>query len=145
MIRKAKTDDIERLMEIWLAGNLEAHAFINEQYWRRHAGSTKRALGQMDAGITVLVYEDGEGICGFLGMSQGYIEGIFVDKANRGRGIGKQLLSRAKSACQTLTLHVYEKNADALRFYLREGFQVQRVQTDPHTGQVECEMRWLGH
>lgn len=142
MIRKAKADDIERLMEIWLAGNLEAHAFIDAQHWRRHAGSTKKALEQTDAGITVLVYEDGEGIRGFLGMSQGYIEGIFVDKANRGRGIGKKLLEAAKALHPVLRLHVYRKNTRARRFYLKEGFQVRTIQTDPHTGETEYEMLW---
>lgn len=39
--------DVDRLMEIWLAGNLEAHAFIDAQHWRRHADATKHALGQM--------------------------------------------------------------------------------------------------
>ena len=57
MIREARTGDVDRLMEIWLASNLEAHAFIDAQYWRRHADTTKRALGQMGAAVTVLVYE----------------------------------------------------------------------------------------
>ena len=45
MIRVARTGDVDRLMEIWLASNLEAHAFIDAQYWRRHADTTKHALG----------------------------------------------------------------------------------------------------
>ena len=58
MIREARTGDVDRLMEIWLASNLEAHAFIDAQYWRRHADTTKHALGQkMGAAVTVLVYE----------------------------------------------------------------------------------------
>lgn len=117
MIREARTGDVDRLMEIWLASNLEAHAFIDAQYWRRHADTTKHALGQMGAAVTVLVYENALGIRGFLGLSAGYIEGIFVDKADRGHGIGKQLLATAKGLRQALTLHVYQKNADAKRFY----------------------------
>ena len=142
MIREARTGDVDRLMEIWLASNLEAHAFIDAQYWRRHADTTKRALGQMGAAVTVLVYENALGIRGFLGLSAGYIEGIFVDKADRGHGIGKQLLATAKGLRQALTLHVYQKNADAKRFDLREGFWVQSTQIDPYTGEMECEMRW---
>ena len=44
MIREARTGDVDRLMEIWLASNLEAHAFIDAQYWRRHADTTKHTL-----------------------------------------------------------------------------------------------------
>ena len=142
MIREAKTGDVGRLMEIWLAGNLEAHAFIDAQYWCRHADATRAALGQRGAAVTVLVYEDARGIRGFLGLNDGYVEGIFVDKADRGRGIGKQLLGVAKGLHQALTLHVYQKNAGAKRFYEREGFCVQSMQIDPGTGEMECEMCW---
>ena len=31
MIREARTGDVDRLMEIWLASNLEAHAVIDAQ------------------------------------------------------------------------------------------------------------------
>ena len=51
-------------------------------------------------------------------------------------------LATAKGLRQALTLHVYQKNADAKRFYLREGFWVQSTQIDPYTGEMECEMRW---
>ena len=54
MIREARTGDVDRLMEIWLASNLEAHAFIDAQYWRRHADTTKHALGQIDRKSTRL-------------------------------------------------------------------------------------------
>ncbi len=32
MIRKMFPDDLDTIMEIWLASNLDAHAFIGAQY-----------------------------------------------------------------------------------------------------------------
>lgn len=142
MIREAKTEDIDRLLALWLAGNLDAHAFIKAQHWRQHAEAVKEAFYRMGAGLIVLVYQDSRGVRGFLGLNDGYIEGIFVDKADRGQGIGRQLLEAAKALCPVLTLHVYRKNTGARRFYLREGFEVRTIQADPHTGEMEYEMHW---
>ena len=33
MVRKFEEKDLETVMELWLAGNLQAHSFIPEQYW----------------------------------------------------------------------------------------------------------------
>ena len=32
MVRKFEEKDLETVMELWLAGNLQAHSFIPEQY-----------------------------------------------------------------------------------------------------------------
>ena len=34
MVRKFEERDLEAVMELWLAGNLQAHSFIPEQYWK---------------------------------------------------------------------------------------------------------------
>ena len=34
MIRKFEERDLETVMELWLAGNLQAHSFIPERYWK---------------------------------------------------------------------------------------------------------------
>ena len=138
MIRELRKADINIVADIWLDTNIKAHYFIPAQYWKRNLELVKELLLQ----ATVYVYEDNYEIQGFIGMNSEYIEGIFVDKADRGQGIGKQLLAAAKGLCKTLTLHVYQKNADAKRFYLREGFWVQSTQIDPYTGEMECEMCW---
>ena len=36
MIRLFEFRDLDRIMEIWLEGNLNAHPFIKEEYWRQH-------------------------------------------------------------------------------------------------------------
>lgn len=91
---------------------------------------------------TVYVYEDKGSVQGFIGLTENYIEGIFVEESMRDRGIGTQLLHQVKQLFSSLTLQVYEKNQSALRFYFKEGFQIKKKQIDSETGQMEFTMEW---
>lgn len=140
VIRKMKTDDLEDVLQIWLESNLQAHHFIEETYWRDHANLVRSLLPQAE----VLVYEEdktGE-ILGFLGLMENHIAGLFVRKEARSKGIGRALLKQAEKRRPFLTLQVYEKNAGALRFYQREGFQTKSEGVDEETGQKERTMIW---
>ena len=90
----------------------------------------------------VYVYETETGIQGFLGLNGEYIEGIFVSEEAQSRGIGKCLLDCAKDRKPALRLNVYQKNVRAIRFYRREGFQIQREGLDAATGEPDYEMLW---
>ena len=43
-------------MDIWLQGNMEAHSFIDEEYWKKNFDSVKSVLPNVE----VSVYEEGE-------------------------------------------------------------------------------------
>ena len=74
---------------------------------------------------TVYVYEDKQEIQGFIGLSNEYIEGIFVSAEMQSQGIGKILLNHVKGKRNKLILNVYQKNTRAISFYQREGFEIQ--------------------
>ena len=130
--------DVDKTAEIWLEGNLDAQSFIPEEYWRGNYDDVKRQL----AGAEAYVYEDCDGLHGFVGVKDGYIQGVFVRKEMRSKGIGKALLDFCKGKYTELSLHVYSENKKALEFYIREGFQVGKVQSDGNTEQKEYEMIW---
>ena len=138
MIRKLRKADINRVAEIWLDTNRKVHAFIPASYWERNFASVKEMLPQGE----VCVYETENGIQGFLGLNGEYIEGIFVSEQAQSRGIGKCLLDCAKDRKPALRLNVYQKNTRAIRFYRREGFQIQREGLDADTGEPDYEMLW---
>lgn len=138
MIRKLKTADISAVADIWLNANLDAHDFIPAQYWKDNFEGVKEQLAQAE----VYVYENAQGIQGFIGLNGGHIEGIFVRREARSGGAGRQLLDFAKSVREQLTLGVYQKNARALRFYQREGFALQCENADENTGEKEYRMIW---
>ena len=62
-----------------------------------------------------------------LGATRGQIEGVRVDRAYRGRGVGESLfryaMDEAKSmGCEMIQLTTDKKRKDARRFYERLGF-----------------------
>ena len=54
------------------------------------------------------------------------------------QGIGKILLNYAKDKRNKLYLNVYQKNARAISFYKREGFEIQHSGLDEATGERLC-------
>ena len=112
--------DLKRVMEIWLAGNREAHSFVPATYWEANAPMVEEQLQQAE----VFVCERDGVVQGLAGLQGDYLAGIFVAKCARSQGIGKQLLDRIRQGHPSITLHVYRKNRGAVAFYQREGFTV---------------------
>ena len=140
MIRKFETRDLDTVMQIWLHGNLDAHAFIAASFWTEHFEMVRDMLPQAE-----LYVHENEGtrqIDGFIGLTENHIEGIFVAKAARSKGVGKALLEYAKSRKPSLTLSVYQKTERALAFYQREQFTVQSEGIDEDTNEAELQMLW---
>ena len=140
MIRKFETRDLDTVMQIWLHGNLNAHAFIAASFWRGHFEIVRDMLPQAE----LYVHEDKDTrqIDGFIGLTESHIEGVFVAKSARSKGIGKALLDYAKSRKPSLTLSVYQKNQRALAFYRREQFVVQSEGIDEDTNEADIQMLW---
>lgn len=138
MIRKYEKNDHDRVMEIWLSSNLDAHGFIRREYWQDCFGGVSEAIPLAEV-YTAL---SGDEIVGFIGLNEGHIEGIFVDSAHRSEGVGKSLIDFAKELYPKLSLCVYEKNERAVDFYRREGFLPIRRKPDISTGETEILMRW---
>ena len=138
MIRKLRKADINKVADIWLDTNIKAHYFIPAQYWKRNFGLVKELLLQ----ATVYVYEDKQEIQGFVGLSDEYIEGFFVSAEMQSHGIGKILLNYVKGKRNNLLLNVYQKNARAISFYQREGFEIQCNGLDEATGEKDYVMAW---
>ena len=140
MIRKFETRDLDTVMQIWLHGNLDAHAFIAASFWTEHFEMVRDMLPQAE--LYVHEDENTRQIDGFIGLTENHIEGIFVAKAARSKGIGRALLDYAKSRKPRLDLSVYQKNERALAFYRREQFVVQSEGIDGDTNEAEIQMLW---
>ena len=137
MIRKAEENDINAIMNIWLNANEEAHDFIPEEYWESQFDDVRIAISSAE----VYVFEDGI-IKGFVGLVENYIAGIFVIQEFRSTGLGRELLNYLKNIKEELMLNVYIQNENAVRFYLKQGFQVSLKKIEEETGQLEYEMTW---
>ena len=138
MIRPVEQADLDRVLDIWLTANLQAHSFIPAAYWKGNAEAVRQALPQAE----VYVWEEDEMIWGFLGLEGDHIAGIFVHPEAQSRGLGRRLLDRAREGRDQLSLHVYQKNVRAAAFYRREGFSALEAGADEGTGEGELRMVW---
>lgn len=137
-IRKFEDKDINKIMDIWLKGNLDAHDFIDREYWFSNFQYVKTLLPESD----LLIYEENEKVLGFIGIMNNYIAGIFIDEKHRSNGIGHKLLNKAKELYDELDLSVYEKNERAYKFYLKNGF-IETNKCLDDNGEVELIMEYI--
>ncbi len=137
-IRNFDMKDLESIMDIWLNSNIDAHSFIDENYWRSNYDMVKELMPKAD----LYVYEVEEDIVGFIGIQDNYIAGIFIDQSFRGKNIGKKLLDFGKERYEILSLDVYKENTRALNFYLREDFEVASESLDEVNNKTELSMVW---
>lgn len=140
MIRPFEKEDLPVLMDLWLSANMDAHAFIPAAYWAEHAGQVRTQLPRAE--VYVCQQDAAAPIDGFIGINGTHIEGLFVKKACRSKGVGRQLPTHAKQLKPRLTLCVYRQPPKALSFYEREGVAILSEDTDGSTGEKELFMGW---
>lgn len=138
LVRKLKKKDLKHIMKLWRELNIEAHSFIEEEYWLKNESSAEKMIQDAE----VYIYEEKGKPRGFIGLNNNTVEGLFVEKDYQFSGIGKKLMKKAKSGRKKLKLYVYKKNEEALHFYLSEGFACTDIRNNPETGEEEYLMKW---
>ncbi|KAB1437964.1 N-acetyltransferase [Candidatus Galacturonibacter soehngenii] len=141
MIKKIELlegEQLDRIMKLWLETNIQAHDFIDRNYWQSNYEAVKEMMPQ----ATIYAYQEEDTIQAFVGLMDNYIAGIFVSNKMQSKGIGKKLLAHCKNNLDELTLDVYQKNERAVQFYLREGFVITEEKIDENTKEIEYEMKW---
>ncbi len=73
----------------------------------------------------VTVAEAGNDIVGFIAVSGEWVEQLYLDPAWTGKGIGSRLLMDATASLSAVTLHCFQANNGARRFYERHGFRAE--------------------
>ncbi|MWN32485.1 GNAT family N-acetyltransferase [Gilliamella sp. Pra-s65] len=136
MIREYKAEDLDSVMEIWLQGNLQAHDFINPDFFKQNYDLVKMLIP-----MSRLYVQDLNGVKGFIGLTENYISGLFVDQNYRHQGVGKALVNKAKQRHNELLVHVYKKNAAAIDFYLSQNFNIVSESINEETNEPELLMR----
>ncbi|MFE5291118.1 acetyltransferase [Isoptericola sp. NPDC056618] len=117
----AGPEEYPRLVEIWRSAVDATHAFLAED---DRARIEERLASAYLPHVRVLVAERAGRAVGFAGVSDGALEMLFVDAADRGTGVGRALLAHVVDRCGVTTVDVNEQNAQALGFYERAGFTV---------------------
>lgn len=140
MIRKFKEEDTVKVMTIWTKGNFQANSFIDKDYWLLNFNKVK---DEYLKNSSTYVYVENNTIKGFVSvLDDYYIGALFVRKEYKRQGIGRKLLNYVKERYDKLELNVYEKNIDAVLFYVSQGFVNQKIQIDEETNEKEYVMDW---
>ena len=141
MIRRSKEADIEKLLDIWLKANIQSHNFISNDYWEKMLPTVRKYyLPNTDT----FVFEDKRQIKGFISIiDDKYVGALFVSPNYQNNKVGTKLINYAKKIYPELSLKVFVKNEDALRFYQRLGFKIIDEQIDDSTKEKELLMSWF--
>lgn len=132
-IRKFYEGDLDKVMKIWLEGNLSAHTFIGAEQIKNYFGYVSRLIPKAE----VYVYEMNGEVVGFVGLSDQSIQGFFVEEQYQGLGIGTRLLNFIKSNYEYFDLMVFEKNVKAIEFYEKSKLIFEQSLVNEDFGEIE--------
>lgn len=140
MIRKATSQDTDKIMQIWLASSIKAHHFINEDFWKGRISEVRDVyLPQAET----FIFEDKRQVKGFISVIlDNFIGALFIDTDFQHQGIGGKLLDYVRQNRANLTLKIYAQNLPALRFYQKNDFKIVAEKKDEHSGADELILSW---
>jgi len=142
-VEPATADDVDAVADLWTAladGQREYGSHVRPSDSRTAARETlarRAAIGRL-----LVAREDG--IVGFasvevergryaLDVPRGVVTALYVVPSARDRGVGRKLLAAAESTlrsagAETVSLQAMAANADARRFYRRNGYEPHRIE-----------------
>ncbi|MGM1019748.1 MAG: GNAT family N-acetyltransferase [Bacillota bacterium] len=142
-IRPGKVEEFKELTAIWLEASVEAHHFIDPQYWTSQVGQMEDKY--LPLAQNYVIIQDDHTIGGFVSMIDSYLAALFIRVGSQRKGYGKLLLEWVKKQHDQIQLKVYRSNTKAFNFYTKNGFIIQEESVDPETNEKEFLMVWTRH
>ncbi len=122
-IRLAVPADADCLFDVWLRSVRATHLFLSEADIQALMPHVREYLLMAAATLWVLEEDDGAAV-GFMGLTGGEIDSLFLAPEFQRRGGGRALVEHARTLAGKLTVSVNEQNPGAVRFYEACGFVV---------------------
>lgn len=128
MIKKVKSSEYPRLVDIWESAVENTHDFLAREDFEYF----KKNISSYFEFVELYVHVNQEGVLtGFIGVADGNLEMLFIHNDFRGQGLGKLLLNYAIARLAVTQVDVNEQNHQAVGFYLHMGFsQLSRSEVD---------------
>ena len=140
-IRPATAADADAVADVYLASFHAtydfppAHTDAEVRRWIRDV--------LVPGGGTWLAEERGA-VVGMMTVGPGDLDQLYVAPARLGRGIGRRLLDHAKALSpEGLTLHTFQVNERARRFYERHGFVADRFGDGSANEEGQPDVRYV--
>jgi putative acetyltransferase len=121
-IRGAIPADRDRLLDVWLRSVRATHTFVPEEEIQSMMPQVRDYLAS-ESEFWVLC-EDSGMVMGFMGMTGGRMDSLFLAPEYHGKGGGRRLVRYAQELHGELTVDVNEQNTAARGFYEACGFIV---------------------
>ena len=127
---KERTESlINQLLEVWEDSVKATHTFLSNEEIEKIKEYVPQALKNI-AHLIILENENYKPVA-FMGIEENKLEMLFIKNSERGKGLGKQLLSYGIEKYNVNELAVNEQNPQAKGFYEHMEFKVyQRNELD---------------
>lgn len=115
---------VEKLLRVWEDSVRATHIFLSDG----EIINIREYVPQALTGIAhLIIAEDdaGEPVA-FMGIQEGSLEMLFIENAQRGKGLGRKLLEYGIEKHAVERLAVNEQNPQAKGFYEHMGFAVYK-------------------
>jgi putative acetyltransferase len=122
-IRRAIPADRDGMFDIWLRAVRTTHTFLTVDDIQSFIPLVRGYVAS-DGEFWVLCSDAGE-LLGFMGLTGGKMDSLFLDPRFHRCGGGRRLVEHARSLRGELTVDVNEQNPAACRFYEACGFVVE--------------------
>lgn len=121
---KDRTTIIKSLLEVWEDSVKATHLFLSNE----EIESIKRYVPQALKVVShLIIVENNDNIpIAFMGIEDKKLEMLFIKNNERGKKIGKQLLTYGIENYNINKLTVNEQNTNALEFYKHMGFKTYK-------------------
>lgn len=121
---KRTQDLIQQLLMVWEKSVRETHLFLSDA----EIENIKKYVPEALNGVShLIIANDKEGyLVAFMGIENEVLEMLFIMPEQRGKGLGKDLLSLGIEKYGVKQLTVNEQNPQAIGFYEHLGFKVYK-------------------
>lgn len=142
-IRAARPDDAGPVAELFIRTRAACMPYLPNL----HTDDETRGFirGVVFARCDVWVAEVDGQLAGFLAVHDEWLEHLYVDPAHHRRGVGSALLAQAQQLRPAgFRLWVFQRNAQARRFYERHGLNLVRLTDgrDNEEREPDAEYAW---
>lgn len=143
-IEPATLDDLERLVELWLALARDQREYGSRIEPGANDDAIRKSLAQHALAEGVLLARDGDRAVGFVmfgpkergferARTRGVVRNVFVVPDARGEGVGTALMDAAEerlaaAGVDEIVLEAMADNDAARSFYRERGYEPHRVQ-----------------
>lgn len=128
-VNKRTESLINELLEVWEDSVKATHTFLSNKEIENIKEYVPQALKNV-AHLVIMENENHKTIA-FMGIENNKLEMLFIKNSERGKGLGKQLLTYGIENYNVNELAVNEQNLVAKGFYEHMGFRVyQRNELD---------------